>query len=167
MRRSSLPVLLSFIASLVLAAPASARTGCDAPPGTAATDQYCETLPTAEGLTDATGKRSRPLATVLPKALVKRLERAGLLGEVLLALPALPRDAAGRPTDPAARAAAADPRLQQLLSGPAPAPAEVLEATGNAVTGVGDQGFAWTLALSLFALAGVSTLRSLRGWSAR
>jgi hypothetical protein len=151
----------------VLTAPAAARTGCDAPPGTAATDQYCETLPTVDGLTDATGKRSRPSATVLSKALVRRLKRAGLLGEVLLALPAAPRDAAGRPMDPAARAAAADPRLQRLLPGPAPAAQQVLDAAASVVSGVAADGFAWTLAFSLFALAALSALGSLRGWSAR
>jgi hypothetical protein len=149
---------------LWLATPASAATSCHAPPGTAATEQYCESLPSADGVIDATGSH-KPLATVLPMALVKRLEHAGLLGDVLLALPAV---AAGANVMPSAavRKARVDPRLGALLPGRPRSVRSSFAATVGSAGQVGD-GFAWTLVASLCALAAISAVGSLRVWSLR
>jgi hypothetical protein len=166
MRRRSLLVVIGLLPCLWLAAPASANPGCDAPPGTAAADQYCETLPTADGMTDATGEHLLPLASVLPKDVVRALKRAGLLGQVLLALPAVAPRSSKSAGGAAARNAAADPRLGSLLPGQPDTPRSVLSTTLHASGQVG-KGFAWTLLLSLLALASVSVLGSLRGLSVR
>jgi hypothetical protein len=166
MRPRGLLILITLVPFLWLATPAQAATGCDAPPGTAAADQYCETLPAADGMTDATGEGLLPLAAVLPKALVRRLERAGLLGQVLLALPAVVGNSSDSRARRAAREASTDPRLGSLLpDGP-----ETSRSAAQAVldrAGMVDPGFTWTLVLSLLALAGVSGLGFLRGWSLR
>jgi hypothetical protein len=62
-----------------------------APPGTSATDQYCETLPTVNG--QGVPTRSLPpdaprLGSVLSGSLTERLREAGPLGAALLSLPA-------------------------------------------------------------------------------
>jgi hypothetical protein len=164
MRPRSLLILIGLLPGLWLAAPAMAASSCDAPPGTAATDQYCETLPSADGMIDATGRHT-PLAKVLPMALVRRMEHAGLLGEVLLALPAVaPADGGMRSA--AVRKASTDPRLRALL----PARPQNVRSSVGAVlgtnSGVGN-GFAWTLVISLCVLAGISALGSIRVWSLR
>lgn len=145
----------------MLAPPASAIEGCEAPPGTAVVDQYCETLPTAEGPTDATGRRARPLVAVLPKWLVKRLREAGLLGEVLLSMPAgVDGTSVGQDTA-AMRRAAADPRLEALLPGEGADVGSVMKEASD-VTRQVEQGFAWTLCLTLAGLASMSAWGSLR-----
>jgi hypothetical protein len=157
-------LLLSVMALLVVAPAASASQGCVAPDGTAATDQYCEFLATAEGPTDATGSGTRPLASVLSKRAIKRLERAGVLGQVLLALPA---GSGAHPEDTSAamrtavRRADVDPRHDALLPGPGPGAGSLVRAAGS-MNGQVEQGFAWTLVLTLLALAGLSMWGSLR-----
>jgi hypothetical protein len=159
MRARRLLTLMGLLPCFWLASPAMAAVNCSAPPGTAATEQYCELLPSADGMIDATG-RHKPLTSVLPRALVKRLRDAGLLGEVLLALPAFAPDA-GAMRSAAVRQAMSDPRLGALL----PDRAQDLQSSLGAAAGssgrIGD-GFQWTLVASLCALAGVSALRSVR-----
>jgi hypothetical protein len=150
--------LLGLMAMLVTAAPASAAEGCVAPQGTAAIDQYCEMLPTATGRTDATGRKTVPLASTLPSRMVKRLERAGLLGRVLLALPAAMGDASERA---ATRRARVDPRLGALLPGEGANVGSAIAAAGG-MGGQVEQGFAWTLVLTLLTLGGLSMWGSLR-----
>ena len=53
-------LLCVALAALLLAAPASAAQKCVAPPGTAAIEQYCETIPAAGG---ETGSDDDPGAT--------------------------------------------------------------------------------------------------------
>jgi hypothetical protein len=166
MRPRSLVVLITLLPFVCLAAPAEAATGCDAPPGTAAADQYCETLPAADGMTDATAEDLLPLAAVLPKALVRRLERAGLLGQVLLALPAVAGGSGDNRARRAAREASGDPRLGSLLPDRPETSSSALQ-TALGAAGTLDQGFTWTLVLSLLALAGVSAIGTLRGGSLR
>jgi hypothetical protein len=159
-------VLITFVPFLWLAMATAAHAACDAAPGTAAVDQYCETLPTADGMTNATAEHLVPLASVLPKGLVRRLERSGVLGQALLALPAVPRASSSTAAGAAARKATADPRLGSLLPGEPRTMHSVLKSTLDTANQVG-QGFVWTLVLSLLALAGVSLVGSLRGWSVR
>lgn len=56
-------LLLSALFLLVLAAPASASTtNCVAPPGTAAIEEYCETVPSATGNPSGGARAPHPLS---------------------------------------------------------------------------------------------------------
>jgi hypothetical protein len=166
MRRRTLLLVIALLPFIWPVTPAAARTGCDAAPGTAAADQYCETLPTADGMTDATAEHALPLARVLPAELVRRLQRSGLLGEVLLALPAGARGSGSPAAERAAREAAADPRLGALAPGKPRDDGSALQSSMSAAGEVG-QGFAWTLVVALLTVGAVSLLRSARSWSLR
>jgi hypothetical protein len=160
----SVSVLLSLA---VAASPALARAGCTAPQGTAATDQYCETVPSVEGPRDATFVPFEPLAGVLPKQLTEKLRRdKSVLADVLLAMPATPARAGSSDVRAAASRAAADPRLDALRPGSGSDVLSVVNATAGSGAYI-EQGFAWTLVLTLLAVAGVSVWGSLRGWSVR
>jgi hypothetical protein len=152
------------------ATSALARSGCSAPPGTAATEQYCETLPSVEGPRDSTVSPVQPLGAVLPEQVTKKLQKLPddekVLADVILAMPASPATGGTRATRAAARRAAADPRLDALRPGSGADLLSVVHATADS-GGYIEQGFAWTLVLSLLGIAGVSVWGSLRGWSVR
>ena len=74
--------LISLLLALVLVAPASAQQSCEAPPGTSAVDEYCETVPEAGGSRSADARPDRPVA--LPSGTAKELARSGPDGEALL-----------------------------------------------------------------------------------
>ena len=76
------------------ASPTPPRATCINMPDVAALDQYCPTLPGADGR----GLNRGPLfSEVLPDKIIKRLEKAGPLGQALLALRlAAPRTKLGR-----------------------------------------------------------------------
>jgi hypothetical protein len=88
-RRLLLAIALSL--PVVGALPASAvAADCAAAPDAAAIDQYCELLPTADGIgltTTARGNGPR-LSDVLPADVVADLRHAGPEGRALLQLPA-------------------------------------------------------------------------------
>jgi hypothetical protein len=156
-----------LVALAVGATPALARQGCSAPPGTAATEQYCETVPSVDGPNDATTLPVEPLATVLPERTTNKLrDDKGVLGDVILAMPATPATAGSRAVRAAARRAAADPRLDALRPGSGSGLLSVVNATAGS-GGYIEQGFAWTLVLTLLGIAGLSVWGSLRGWSIR
>jgi hypothetical protein len=157
----ALVALLSFGVS-----PAAARPGCSAPSGTAATDQYCETIPTAAGTMDATAPGSTPLAAVLPKSAARRLRRAGVAGQAILAMPAATMTGGPPAAQERSREAAHDPRLDALSPGSGLRLSAIADATSEA-TGYVDKGFAWTMVLTLLGIAGVSAWGTLRGWSER
>jgi hypothetical protein len=168
----SLTFLAALTVSVVLSlaavtSAAMAREGCGAPSGTAATDQYCETVPSVVGPRDATLLPVAPLATTLPPRVAEKLrKRKEVLADVLLAMPASPATAGSGPVRAEARRAAADPRLDALRPGSGSDLLSVVNATAGA-GGYIEQGFAWTLVLSLLGIAGVSIWGSLRGWSVR
>jgi hypothetical protein len=102
--------LAALLVLVLLPAGASAQ-GCDAPPGTAATEQYCEQLlPNASGgvggdtasSPDEGAGGTDTLADVLPDDVVKELEASGPDAQALLRLPATQTDEGGRPFDPKA-----------------------------------------------------------------
>jgi hypothetical protein len=63
-------VLLSILVLLALAAPASAgTTNCVAPPGTAAIEEYCETVPSATGNGGGGASATRPVSSSTRAAL--------------------------------------------------------------------------------------------------
>jgi hypothetical protein len=156
-----------LVALAVGVTPALARQGCAAPQGTAATDQYCETVPSVAGPRDATVLSVQPLAMVLPTRVTKKLRADnGVLGDVVLAMPATPATAGSSAVRAAAGRAAADPRLDALRPGSGSDLLSVVNATAGS-GGYIEQGFAWTLVLTLVGIAGVSVWGSLRGWSVR
>ena len=142
--------------SLAYAPAALANTNCNAPPGTAGVDQYCETLPTADGTSDVSQRPKRPLADVLPARVISRLRDAGIAGDVLLALPAPVADAGV-----IRRAARFDPQVKALLPGPGPNASSIAQVTAASAPEVA-QGFGWVLVLVLFTLGGLSLWGSLR-----
>jgi hypothetical protein len=157
-----LVVLFSILPLLLVpASTARATPGCDAPPDTAATEQYCETVAAPQGSTDVTQRASRPLAATLPKPVASRLKRAGVLGEVLLAMPtgdillaASARPGTSRPPrSMEAREAAFDPRLKALRRGPGVTPLSVVNATSNAGASTFKVAFGWVLNVILVILA--------------
>jgi hypothetical protein len=78
--------LLLAVGLLVYARPAAAQTfgTCDKQEGVAVSDQYCEqALPNPGG---AQVPPAPPLKTSLPENVVEKLERAGVIGELLLDL---------------------------------------------------------------------------------
>jgi hypothetical protein len=157
-----LVVALSVVAFLAVSAPAAhAERGCQAPPGTAAVDQYCDNLPSVDGTTDPSQRGLHRLVTLLPKPVAQRLREKGLLGEVLLALPAgetvdVHR---GGPPSVAARGIRFRPVSDALLPGPAANVRSVVEAAskGGVAPEVG-----WALGLTLLCLAAVSLWGVLR-----
>ncbi len=97
MRRALNVALLAAALALLGASPARAGT-CEAALGTAAVDQYCVLLPGAGGDESpfAVDPSTPRLRNVLSPAQVRRLERAGPVGRMLLALPVLSRNPAQR-----------------------------------------------------------------------
>jgi hypothetical protein len=73
-------ILLATMLFVLTPGGASAQR-CVAPPGTAAVDQYCETVPTAGGDRDSSGPRA-PVTPVAPSTSAA-LARAGKDGEAL------------------------------------------------------------------------------------
>jgi hypothetical protein len=165
MCRAGFVVLFSSLALLlVLASPASAQQGCNAPPGTAGTEQYCETLATPEGSKDVTRPSSRPLAATLPKGVAAELADAGLLGDVLLATPTgtlvsrgdQAPGAASPAREAAAQQAGFDPRINALTPGPADSTSAAIRSVATAGAGGFQVGFGAALVLILVFLAGCS-----------
>jgi hypothetical protein len=158
-------VVLSFVAFLLAWAPAaaSADAGCQAPPGTAAVDQYCDNLPAAGGTTDPTRRGVRRLASLLPKPLAEQLRHHGMLGDVLLALPAgeISNASASPPLRKAVRRAQFDPGLDALLPGPAAGARSIVRAAASSGNGLGG-GLGWALVATMFSLAVLSLWGVLR-----
>lgn len=126
--------------------------------------QYCETLPTSQGSQDVTQPASRPLSATLSKPVRSALDEAGLLGEVLMAMPTgtLLSPPHGKPglTSPAREAAAEkaefDPRLSALTPGPAENSSSVISAVARGGGARFRMGFNLALVLILVFLAGCS-----------
>jgi hypothetical protein len=149
---------------LVLASAASAAPGCDAPPDTAAPQQYCETLAAPQGSQDVTRPSPRPLGATLPKPVASELGRAGVLGDVLLAMPTGTlvgrRDTTPGLANPgrarAARRTEFDPRLNALSNGPAESASSAVRAVAKTGADSVQAGFGLVLVFILVFLAGCS-----------
>ena len=132
---------------------------CNVPGGTGAVDQYCEEIPTADGMGDQTdgagafgtddAMESVPLREVLPANAVKALSRSGPVGRALLRVPmrTLVGDTSG--TRPRAPEATAGFRPGDLPR-PARNPIRALGQSAEASALGGD--FRWALSLSTVAL---------------
>jgi hypothetical protein len=125
--------------------------------------QYCETLPTSQGSQDVSQPASRPLSATLPKPVRSALDEAGVLGEVLMAMPTgtLLSPPHGKPgfSNPARAAAAEraafDPRLNALTPGPAESSSSAIGAVARGGASF-QMGFNLALVLILVFLAGCS-----------
>jgi hypothetical protein len=158
-------VLFSTLAlSLVLASAAIAAPGCDAPPDTAATDQYCETLVAPQGSQDVTQPPSHPLGSTLRRPVASELGRAGVLGDVLMAMQTgtlvassdVKAGLASPARAAAARRAEFDPRVNALTPGPADSAASTIAAAAATGASTIHAGFGLALVLILIFLAGCS-----------
>lgn len=97
MRSRLLPILLALAALATWSAPAQAQN-CEAPPGSAAVDQYCEAIPEGGGSQSGNDfQRERATsgsgttegdATALPAGTATELEAAGQDGEAIAKLAA-------------------------------------------------------------------------------
>jgi hypothetical protein len=137
---------------------------CDVPPGTAAVDQYCDVLPSADGTGEQTGEvPAVPLGRVLPERVRERLQKAGTVGHGLLALPALRPEgvpgggAGGRPVP---RIDAAKLVGRGTLALPRRSPLAAVER--SAANSLVDGGFRWMVSASTFALFGAAWVRQRR-----
>src|SRR5687767_903772 len=93
MRCRSLLLLLALVLIALMPSTASAQS-CEAPPGTAAMDEYCETVPSADGQGGGTvgrgssaGRSTSGGGSSLGTATEQRLRSAGPAGEAILAVP--------------------------------------------------------------------------------
>jgi hypothetical protein len=125
-------------------------------------DEYCPTLPGADG---RGSNRGPPVRDVLSAKVVRLLEQAGPAGQALLRLPAaapmgaLARDAQGRGLD-------ADALLARgRLGHPTQPPGNPITAASTAAA-KGDLGttFGLVLLVSTFGLAGAAWMRVRRRW---
>ena len=136
-----------------------------------------ETLAAPQGSQDVTQPAARPLAATLPDPVVTQLGRAGLLGDVLLAVATgdmLLRPSGGdaplasRPRVAAARRAEFDPRVKALSPGPGASAESSIRATASIGAATLKVGFGWVLVFILLFLAGFSLgTRGLGTGSAR
>jgi hypothetical protein len=144
------------------AAPPAIPSDCEARPDVAALDEYCDALPSADGR----GVSSRPLKTVLPPKMVKRLEKAGPLGHALLAVPiAAPRDALGHRSH--GRGLDAHELMTRgALAGAEEPASNPLQVAARAITG-GElsTAFASLLFVSAVGVAGTAWMRFRRRYS--
>jgi hypothetical protein len=170
-------VLFSTLALLLVrASAADAAPGCDAPPGTAGTEQYCETLPAPGGSQDVTRPPSRPLGATLPESVAADFANAGVLGDVVMAMATGTLVDGGRTAPGAAspaHAAAAeqaefDPRIDALSPGPARTTTSTIRALASGAPRRFQFGFGAALVLILICLAACSIgTRRLGSRSAR
>jgi hypothetical protein len=134
----------------------------------AATQQYCEVLPGAEGSGtplgggSITSEQTPTLEDVLPPELVEQLRAAGPEGEEMLKLPApqelLAPDGTLTPEGRAAFEAAVEALLADDLAASPPARGSVLSAMGAAASDGGalSPELRWGLVGSLVGLAAIS-----------
>jgi hypothetical protein len=142
--------------SCMMGAPSGASAQeCVAPPGTAAVDEYCETVPTARGDRGGSPRPSRDL----PGRTTRSLEHSGADGETLLKL-LQPQPSAGSPKK--AGGIASTP-LSPATEGSAPDQpgSDPLGLVASAVEGGAIAGGAlpWALLGSTTLLLGLALLR--------
>jgi hypothetical protein len=144
--------LLLLTLLLVAAAPAAAQT-CQAPPGTSAVDEYCETIPEADGDRGA----GDPREAEVPAETVRSLERSGEEGQALnrlLGRDGAPARDAGERADPNTR-----PSAGPSLTTPTEPSANPLAAVRSAIEPGSTLGSGFVLVL-----LGVTILMAGLGW---
>jgi len=148
-------LLAGVVGLLAMPAGASAQS-CEAPPGTGAVDQYCETIPRAdgdEGASNPGSTRSRdPLPASTRRALRSGGSEAQALGELLEGPPGERRrgDAGRRGAEDGRGGAGLSPTTEEPSSDPFSALTASLGQGGETVGGA----FVWILvALALLMLS--------------
>jgi hypothetical protein len=155
----------------VLAAQPAAAQRCVAPPGTAAIEQYCETVPDASGgrPADSGGVADATASNPVPAETIRQLDASGESGRDLSRVlragtsPARARGTArARRSAPRARRSA--PRRARPADAAPPA-ANPLDAVGSAFSrgGTVGDGFAWILLAIAAGMGGAAWLRHSRG----
>jgi hypothetical protein len=161
---ASLTVAVSISLWFAGAAMAVPTPSCDVPPGTAAVDQYCDVLPSADGTGEQTGDMPRvPLARVLSERVRERLQEAGTVGRGLLELPALRLQglpSVGPDGRPLPRLDAAALVGGGTLALPRRSPLRAVNR--SAATSVLDRGFGLMVSASTVALFGAAWVRLRR-----
>jgi hypothetical protein len=158
-------LLLALTAILVAAAPAAAQK-CNAPPGTAAVDQYCENVPSATGnggggSDDSNGSSG----ATAPRSTVRALDRAGESGKELKRF--LGEDVAstqgtkqGSKRSSDRKAATREPSGKSPTQ-PSSNPLGAVQSAVNSGTTVGN-GFIWLLVTLTLLIAGIAWMRYRR-----
>jgi len=151
-------LLGSTIAVAALLVPAGVASAapqrCEAPPGTAGIDQYCETLPGATGDRES-GAGPRAGRSLDPRT-SRALEQAGQDGKGVLALPASGRG------EGAGSGEGSAPAKQAVRKEPSGSP---IGAIGSAIESgsTAGKGFIWLLLATGVGMAGIAWLRYRRG----
>ena len=144
LRACVLASTVAIAAVLGLAGTAVAQR-CEAPPGTAGVEQYCETVPGAKG---ERGSRTEPgVGRALDRRTARRLERAGRDGRGILALPATGKR-----------------KRERVERGPEPSESP-LGAVGSAIESGASagQGFVWVLVAAGLGMGGIAWVRYRSG----
>jgi hypothetical protein len=165
-RANVAPVRWTLTVALVLALPSSAGAQkCIARPGTAALDQYCETIPSGGGQRSTRPTGNSTLKETLPRDEVSRLQRHGDEGNAVLALPSGPAP----PSSPSTAVSTGSHELSKTPPGearaetdapPAAPSANPVSATFSSLGLVGSLG--WGL---VALLAVVAALAAAAAWS--
>ena len=148
-------VFLATLAALMCAPASVGAQKCVARPGTAALDQYCETVPTGKGPAPARREEGR-LGSALPAQSVDKLERHGKDGEAVLALPTggAPRPPSGSAPSGTQPLASTSPVGSPGAETDAPPDAPSSNPVSAAFTALGGVGaLGWGLLLALVAVA--------------
>jgi hypothetical protein len=167
MTRVVLSLALALAAMLLATAPASAQT-CNAPPGTAAVDQYCENAPSASG--NGGGGGSQSGATTKPSnSTVRALARAGQGGEELnryLGTDVASTRVSGRqpnskPSSSDRAGAKKDRSAATPPNQPSSNPLGAVQSAVNSGSTIGN-GFIWALIAIALLIAGMAWVRHRR-----
>lgn len=144
--------LLVAVGALALPAGASAQTSCQAPPGTGAIDQYCETIPRAEGPGGAGNPGSTRAPQPLPPSTLRALRGGGEDARALA-------DSLGK----GGRKGGAAPALEAPSSDePSSNPLPAIKASVGSGGGIG-AGFVWILVGITLLMLALAWLRFRRG----
>jgi hypothetical protein len=155
---------LTIALLLALPSAAGAQT-CVARPGTAALDQYCETIPSGGGQRSTRPTNPR-LRDTLPPDEVSRLQRRGDEGNAVLALPSGPAP----PSAPSSAVSSGSHELSKVPPGALPAAgtdAPPAAPSANPVSAAfSSLGFVGSLGWGLVALLAVlAVVASAAAWS--
>jgi hypothetical protein len=164
-------LLLVVTAMLVTAGPAAAQR-CNAPPGTAAVDQYCENMPSATGGGGSGGGGSNDSSRAnVPSSTVRALDRAGERGKELKRFlgddVASAQGRSGKKQTPertSTRKAEKREAVGKPPTQPSSNPLGAVQSAVNSGTTVGS-GFIWLLVALTLLIAGIAWLRYRRGSS--
>jgi hypothetical protein len=161
---------LAFVTLLLAAVlvPSAAAENCDAPPGTAAVDQYCENVPSASGPGSDSGSIPGPKVR---RTVTRALQRSGDAGAQLdRFLGAKSSQSDARSARRAARHPIASGDTEDLRPpshgrSPAHSSTDPLSAVQSAVSAGADvgSGFVWLLLALGLVITGAAWLRYRRG----